>query len=382
MEINKINTNENLLVHLQLDESKTHAYSYCRTSELVCKKINVLTPVIPNFSQREYKIEIVNQVFNNSPENINELKLDNIKGIIPLNGNELLVTIIFDEKYYEVACEAILADTWNKKFTLIGLRTIDDRLFPKYDIEIIKQIGTGRNGIFRSAEYINQMDTDVKSEAAINQIIWLVCNAISGESGIPLYNSDPMKNLYFTSHIHSIEVFKRENQKNHSIIEYFQPPQYMLNKFRSWKSGSWCTSFPLLKIDYDFEEKILTISSKFEYSIKVRSDNMSRYYDDEETKYKYLCTKKQFRTRYEMRIFIKEIENILIENKLLLETTPNLEKLNIFSYEIVCNNIDQVLSGKFLFIEYLPDENAYYLNPLILKNYHKYATWFESNQLF
>lgn len=380
MEISNINTSENLLVHLQLVDSKTYAYTYCRTSELVCKRINVLTPEIPKFNQREYKIEIVNQVFNNSPENINELKLDNIKGIIPLNGNELLVTIIFDEKYYEVACEAILADTSNKQFTFIGLRTIDDRLFPKYDIEITRQIGTGRNDIFRSPDFINHMDTDFKSEAAINQIIWLVCNAISGESGIPLYNSDPKKNLYFTSHIHSIEILRRENQKNHSIKEYFQPPQCTLNKFRFWKSGNWCTQFCSLKIDYAFEDKILTISSKFEYTIKVRSDNMSRYYDDEEIRYKYLCSKKQFRTRHEMRIFIQDIENILIENKMLLEPTSNLEKLNIYSYDIVCNNIDEVFSGKFLFIEYLPDENGYYLNPVILKNYHQYASWFESNQ--
>lgn len=329
--INDINTIENLLVHLQLDESKKYACYYCRTSELVCKKIIVLTPEIQNFNQREFKIKVVNQIFNNSPESINEMKLDNIFGIIPLNRNELLITLIFNEKYYEVACEAILANTMSKRFKLIGLRTIDDKLFPKYVIETVKQIGTGRFDNEYSVEYIN---------------------------------------------IYSIEVFKSENQKNNSLKDYFQPSQHMLNRFRNWKSGTWCTPFGSFQIDYDFEDKLLKITSKFEYTIKVKSDNMSNYYDDEEERYKYLCYKKQFSTRLEMRIFIQAIENTLIDNNFLLEPTSNLEKLNTFSYNIVCSNIDVIFRNKISFIEYDPNENGYYLNPDFVKNYHKYSSWF------
>lgn len=349
MELKELCLEDKLLVYLDLP----------KPSELICRKIRIISDN-DNFSHSHFKVCIDELLFIKEDIEIDNLTLSNVKGIISPFNKRLLVTISFDNNFYEVICNAVFSEKFHNSFQFLDIQTESELLPNCYSHVILNKIESLNNYYIRSsyqrlAEAIKLNETDKEnankefSDFIIKKIASIASSGVYRKSG-PGYNSNSQdsKECYYGCHIHSIEILRDFELNVNSInnylmsdfmykIRYGQQTIHKNTAYNKWIGND-------LKITYSFEEKTIELNTEFE-------EQSSRFtwgegYQEYGNLFR-ITMKKQFATRFQMLSYIQYFENLLVsegakfnnERNVITDYRPTLKIFQSdFDYNEVCHS--------------------------------------------
>lgn len=302
-----MNITDKLLVHLVLDDKDSVRVESKKKSALICNKI-LISPSNNSLPHYNLSIQLVDTIFSNTEEKSFILK--NIEGVIPFNDHKLLVTLLFCNNYYEVICDAIVANA--EKFILCN-PCIASPLLPadKYNLSDIEYI-------FMANEIIPKLKTPSECHKfVLNKIINIACNAIYRRNGPSYYANDPNIDIkakaYYSCQIHSIEVLKELLPPKLKNLDYYLNS---INKYRYSRSEETIVyetvtqGFSLynnqLYFNVNREDKYVYFHNSRDGIKRVRdSDSYNGFGYDEVTINYSIFSKKQFQTQFLLELYVE-----------------------------------------------------------------------------
>ena len=298
-------------------------YLYDKTNKLCGSELYEATGRFSHFRHSGYKLELEDLVLKSThiEEKIDHLCLGSIKSIFSPFGKKLLVTVLFNNNYYEYICDAIVTNEFDSRFNLVSVEQNHPLICYECDSKTIKKMSEA----FHPDYYMNN---------PYLTILGIACTNVHRQSGPAEDNLD----LIYSCHIHSIEVLRDAKYEPITIVSHLRP-KYQIPSFKDsvpinsyseytekLRSQTFIRKdipfFTPIEVIYHIDNRILCFYGKTERKYWHRNSNGT----EERVETTFYEHYKIFRTQYEMKKFILGLENKYIQYNLIISEKKVTEK--------------------------------------------------------